>query len=95
MDDERCAHGVPPRHGCVECIGDWLADRGLAREDVLICERDAISEYCGPEETDSDADTGEIAMTAAEYAAFRERAAGMFGTPGWESPELRALEANE
>jgi hypothetical protein len=41
------------------------------------------------------ADTGEIAMNAAEYTAFRERAALMFGAPGWESPELRALEANE
>lgn len=39
----------------------------------------------------AESDTGEIAMTPAEYAAFRERAHAAFRTPGWEAPELRAL----
>lgn len=37
------------------------------------------------------ADNGEIAMTAAEYTAWREHVHSTLRTPGWESPELRAL----
>lgn len=58
--------------------------------------RIAISEPCAEcdRTTTVDAD-GEIAMTPAEYTAFRERTYAMFRTPGWPAPELRILEANE
>ena len=43
----------------------------------------------------AESDTTEIAMSATEYTAWREHVHATLRTPGWESPELRALEEDE
>lgn len=62
---------------------DFLGELAVAGNEAA---QMAVAEHAEPEE---------IGMTPAEFTAWREHIHATLRTPGWESPELRILEAND